>query len=184
MEPEENEESNLLAGVAAGDRKAYEALFRKYYAPMVLFEDGMLKERADSEDVVIDLFCSLWNKRAQLGEVTREKNYLFALLRNRIVDVLRHRKRYKREELHDSIPDTSAEDSMFEVELYVELKEAIENLPKKCAEVLRLKMEGCSDREISERLGIQYETVRSHTKRGVMLIRKRFGKIFSVTFFI
>ena len=97
---------------------------------------------------------------------------------------MRQKQRYRREELQESIPDISPEETLFEVELYVELDEAIETLPKKCAEVLRLKMEGYSDREISEKLGIQYETVRSHTKRGVLLIRKRFGKIYSITLFL
>ena len=65
----------------------------------------------------------------------------------------------------------------------MQLREAIENLPKKCAEVLRLKMEGLDDHEIAKRLGIQYETVRSHTKRGVVLLREKFDKTFLLLFF-
>ena len=180
---EKDEDRALLAAIAKGDRKAYEALFRKYYAPMVLFADGMLRDRAESEDVVVEFFCTLWTKRGHLKEVENGKTYLYAALRNRVVDALRERQRFRREELTDSIPDVSPAETMEEVELYVELERAIDNLPKKCAEVLRLKMEGKSDREISEQLGIESETVRSHTKRGVLLIRKRFGKIYSITFF-
>lgn len=181
---EKEEDRKLLAAIAQGDKKAYEALFRKYYAPMVLFADGMLRDRMESEDIVVDFFCALWNKREQLNQIGNGKSYLFTLLRNRVIDALRQKQRYRREELQESIPDISPEETLFEVELYVELDEAIETLPKKCAEVLRLKMEGYSDREISEKLGIQYETVRSHTKRGVLLIRKRFGKIYSITLFL
>ena len=181
---EKEEDKKLLAAIAQGDKKAYEALFRKYYAPMVLFADGMLKEKMESEDIVVDFFCDLWNKRTQLSQVENGKNYLFTLLRNRIIDTLRRKQRYRVEELQDSIPDISPEETMFEVELYVELDKAIESLPKKCAEVLRLKMDGFTDKEIAEKLGIQYETVRSHTKRGVLLIRKRFGKIYSITLFL
>lgn len=180
---EKDEDRALLAAIAKGDRKAYEALFRKYYAPMVLFADGMLRDRAESEDVVVEFFCTLWTKRGHLKEIENGKTYLYAALRNRVVDALRERQRFRREELTDSIPDVSPAETMEEVELYVELERAIDNLPKKCAEVLRLRMEGKSDREISEQLGIEYETVRSHTKRGVLLIRKRFGKIYSITFF-
>lgn len=175
---------NLLSQIATGDTRAYDMLFRKYYSAMVLYADRMLKERADSEDVVVDLFYFLWNNRTQLKEVKSEENYLYTLLHHRIIDVLRNKKRMRFEELSESIAQESPEDAMFEVELYAQLNQAIEKLPQKCAEVLRLKMEGYEDREISEKLGIQYETVRSHTKRGIILIRKRFGKIYSIILFI
>lgn len=177
-------QDNLLAQIAMGNADAYDSLFRKYYSPMVLYADRMLKERADSEDVVGDLFYSLWSNRARLKEVKSEESYLFTLLHHRVIDVLRTRKRVRFEELSESVAQESPEETIFEVDLYAQLHQAIEKLPQKCAEVLRLKMEGYEDREISEKLGIQYETVRSHTKRGTMLIRKRFGKIHSVILFL
>lgn len=175
---------DLLKRIASGDSQAYDCLFRKYYGPMVVYADRMLNHKSESEDLVIDLFCTLWNKRNQLQNIQSEENYLFILLRNKIIDLLRKQKRFKSEKLVDSFAEESVEDTTFEVELYVQLNEAIEHLPKKCAEVLRLKMEGLEDREISEKLGIRYETVRSHTKRGIMLIRKKFGKIYSITVFV
>ena len=153
---------NLLVRIAAGDSAAYDLLFRKYYASMVLYADRVLKSKSESEDLVVDLFCSLWNKRSQLYEVKSEQGYIFALLRNKVIDLLRYKKRYRQEELMDFVSEESIEETIFEVELYAQLNEAIENLPKKCAEVLRLKMEGFDDHEIAKRLGIQYETVRSH----------------------
>ena len=48
---EKEEDRKLLAAIAQGDKKAYEALFRKYYAPMVLFADGMLKDRMESAGI-------------------------------------------------------------------------------------------------------------------------------------
>lgn len=175
---------NLLVRIAAGDSAAYDLLFRKYYASMVLYADRVLKSKSESEDLVVDLFCSLWNKRSQLHEVKSEQGYIFALLRNKVIDLLRYKKRYRQEELMDFVSEESIEETIFEVELYAQLNEAIENLPKKCAEVLRLKMEGFDDHEIAKRLGIQYETVRSHTKRGVVLLRGKFDKTFLVLFFL
>ena len=174
---------NLLVRIAAGDTVAYDPLFRKYYASMGLYADRMLKSKSESEDLVVDLFCSLWNKRSQLYEVKSEQGYIFTLLRNKVIDLLRYKKRFQQEELMDFVSEESIEETIFEVELYVQLREAIENLPKKCAEVLRLKMEGLDDHEIAKRLGIQYETVRSHTKRGVVLLREKFDKTFLLLFF-
>ena len=167
---------NLLARIAAGDTAAYDLLFRKYYASMVLYTDNILKNKSESEDLVSDLFCTLYNKRAKLAEVKFEKSYMFTLLHNRVIDVLRRKKRFQQEELRDFVSEDSVEEVIFEVELYARLNEAIDHLPRKCADVLRLKMEGLDDCEIAEKLGIQYETVRSHVKRGVGILRGKFDK--------
>ena len=175
---------NLLARIAAGDTAAYDLLFRKYYASMVLYTDNILKNKSESEDLVSDLFCTLYNKRAKLAEVKFEKSYMFTLLHNRVIDVLRRKKRFQQEELRDFVSEDSVEEVIFEVELYARLNEAIDHLPRKCADVLRLKMEGLDDCEIAEKLGIQYETERSHVKRGVGILRGKFDKTLLLYIFL
>ncbi len=168
--------SNLITRIAKGDQTAYEELFRRYYASMVLYADNLLHDKEESEDIVIDVFTDLWQKRNTFANIQSDKSFLFILLRNRVIDALRVKSRIRQEELTDVFLDEPVEDTMFEVELYAQLKAEIDRLPEKCAEVLRLKLEGLDDHEISKQLGIQYETVRSHTKRGISLLRKRFDK--------
>ena len=45
-------------------------------------------------------------------------------------------------------------------------------------------MEGLDDCEIAEKLGIQYETVRSHVKRGVGILRGKFDKTLLLYIFL
>lgn len=174
---------NLLVRIAAGDTVAYDQLFRKYYASMVLYADRCLKvsPRVKIWWLIYFVLCGISDH--SYNEVKSEQGYIFTLLRNKVIDLLRYKKRFQQEELMDFVSEESIEETIFEVELYVQLREAIENLPKKCAEVLRLKMEGLDDHEIAKRLGIQYETVRSHTKRGVVLLREKFDKTFLLLFF-
>lgn len=168
---EEKNVRDLLGRMALGDRKAYEELFRTHYASMVLYANRLMKDKAESEDLVADLFYDLWSKRQQLSAVKSDRNYLFVLLRNRIVDFLRREHRIRKEELADYASEDSVENAIFEVELYKQLYDAIETLPKKCAEVFRLKLQGLDDHEIAKILQIEYETVRSHSKRGISLLR-------------
>ena len=165
----------LLPQVAVGNEVAYDTLFRRYYAPMVLYADSRLHDREESEDIVTDLFCALWQKKQSLSDVRSDKDYLFILLRNRLVDHLRRGQSFRREELTDVYQDEPLEDTIFEVELYARLKEEIDRLPVKCAEVMRLKLEGWDDKEIAQLMNIGYETVRTHTKRGISLLRKKFS---------
>ena len=168
--------SSLMVRMSEGDSSAYDLLFRRYYAPMVLYADNLLHDREESEDLVIDLFTSLWQKRATLSDIKSDKSFLFILLRNKVIDTLRIKSRFRHEELTDSFFEESEEDTVSEIELYARLKAEIDKLPLKCAEVLRLKLDGLTDHEISEQINIQYETVRSHVKRGISLLRKKFDK--------
>ena len=117
----------------------------------------------------------MWQKKQTLSDVRSDKDYLFILLRNRLVDHLRRGQSFRREELTDVYQDEPLEDTIFEVELYARLKEEIDRLPVKCAEVMRLKLEGWDDKEIAQLMNIGYETVRTHTKRGISLLRKKFS---------
>ena len=168
--------SSLMVRMSEGDSTAYDTLFRRYYASMVLYADNLLHDKEESEDLVIELFTSLWQKRHTLSNIKSDKSFLFILLRNKVIGTLRVKARFRQEELTDTFREESIEETIFEVELYTRLKAEIEKLPLKCAEVLRLKLDGLDDHEISEQMNIQYETVRSHTKRGISLLRKKFDK--------
>lgn len=168
--------SGLMVRISEGDSTAYDTLFRRYYASMVLYADHFLHDKEESEDLVIDLFTSLWQKRKTFSNIKSDKSFLFILLRNKVIDFLRVKARFRKEELTDIFFEESVEETIFEVELYTRLKEEIDKLPRKCAEVLRLKLDGLDDHEISEQMNLQYETVRSHTKRGIALLRKKFDK--------
>lgn len=168
--------TGLIQRLSKGDSSAYDTLFRRYYASMVLYADNLLHDKEESEDLVIDLFTTLWQKRNTLPNIKSDKSFLFVLLRNKVIDTLRFKARFHQETLNDTLLEASIEDTIFEVELYTQLKDEIDKLPSKCAEVLRLKLDGLNDHEISELTHTQYETVRSHTKRGISLLRKKFNK--------
>ena len=155
----------------------FDDFFRQYYVPMVIFADRTLHDRHASENVVQDAFVKLWQQydaKSRHGEL---KNYLFLMVRNRLIDELRRRKveqRYIAEAA--DVASESVTDHVFEMELYEQLYAAIEQLPRKNAEVMRLKLMGMSNEDIADRLGIKYEPVHSHLRHGVAALRKKFDK--------
>lgn len=144
---------------------------------MVIFADRTLHDRQTSENVVQDVFAKLWQQYDEMREKEDLKNYLFVMVRNKILDELR-RKRVELKYLSraaDFISE-SVEDNTFEMDLYDRLYEAIRQLPKKNAEVMRLKLMGMSNEDIAERLGIKYETVHSHLRHGITSLREKFDR--------
>lgn len=162
----------------------YEMLFRDYYAPMVLYADKSLKDRQLAEDVVQDVFSRLIQKGRDFELGNKTKHLLFTMLRNQVIDVIRQNKRRKLEPVKETPDEFSIEDAVFEIELYQRLYKAVETLPRKNRCVMQMKLQGMSDAEIAESLGIGYETVRSHVKNGIISLRGKFSDSLLIILFL
>ncbi len=99
----ENEVSpeELLARIAAGCKDAFSKLYDDFSAALFGITLGILKNHAEAEETLQDLFVSIWEKASrydsQHGKAT---TWLITMARNRAIDRLRSRQR--REKLHAS----------------------------------------------------------------------------------
>lgn len=81
----------LLERLAAGDRQAFDDLYR-HYVPAVYRNAFMLvKDREDAEDIVQDTFLALWHKRMTLAGRESVDGWLFVTCHNRCINNLRRR---------------------------------------------------------------------------------------------
>ncbi|MBR1463237.1 MAG: sigma-70 family RNA polymerase sigma factor [Prevotella sp.] len=152
----------------------FDALFRMYYAPMVLFATRMVKEKETAEDMVQEVFMQLLSRKDSISVKRNMRNYLITILHNRIIDLMRRNKNLPTERINEQTMEETVEETAFEVDLYARLYEEIEKLPVKNAQVMKLKMEGKDNHEIADILGIKYETVRSHVKHAISSLRNKF----------
>ena len=156
--------------------ESFDSLFRQFYAPMVLYADCRLNNREQAEDVVQDVFSKLLESDFSIADTQKIRNYLFTVLKNKIIDIFRYNQRHQRGELLDSPSDESIEESIFELELYERLYEEVKTLPVKISEAMQLRMQGYDDHEIAEMQNINYNTVRSRIHKGIKLLRGKFDK--------
>lgn len=80
----------LLQRIRDGDEGAFDALFRRYYSPLVGFAEAMLRGTGTAEDIVQDVLLELWRRRAILDTGVSCKAYLFRAVRNRALNAIRH----------------------------------------------------------------------------------------------
>lgn len=160
-----SDDQHLLGLLVQGSESAFEQLYMKYHRAAVDFCQSFLKDRAESESVVQDVFVQFWEKRALFSVNIHFKSYLFASLRNKIFDYLKSVKR-----------DEAATDRLWEKvewmrqhpeedlqqERLIRLFNAIEELPDGRRRILELRyLEGCSYEEIADKLQISTNTVKN-----------------------
>ena len=127
----------------------------------------------DPADIVQESFLRVWKARAA-APVRSAKSFLFQIARRLAIDVIRRRRvagdlavcEIDVRSVLDDGPD-AADAACRNEELWL-LAQAIAALPARCREVMILrKIEGLSQKEIAERLGITEGTVQVHIGRGL-----------------
>ena len=70
-----------------------ELLYGKFYRKLYLYAHTYLEDKEEARDVVSELFLQLWDKWEQDKNQSRQpsQTYLYAMLRNRCIDIVRHR---------------------------------------------------------------------------------------------
>jgi RNA polymerase sigma-70 factor (ECF subfamily) len=80
----------LLARVATGDRAAFESLYRDTSPTLLGICLRVLSDRAEAEDVLQDVFVSVWSRAAQFdARRAHAISWLCTIARNRAIDRLR-----------------------------------------------------------------------------------------------
>ena len=69
------------------DVAIFEKLFNTYYSGLVVYASRFTKDTAVAEDIVSDVFVSVWENRSVLY-LENTKSYLFSAVRNRSLNYL------------------------------------------------------------------------------------------------
>jgi RNA polymerase sigma-70 factor (ECF subfamily) len=86
------DDGTLVARARDGDVPAYEELVLRYQGPMYRLALRMLGNRADAEDVVQEVFLSVWRRLAQLQDDGAFVAWLYRMTTNRCLNVIRARR--------------------------------------------------------------------------------------------
>src|SRR5688500_4212180 len=72
------------------DKHAFDHLFRSNYPKLVEFARGLVDSNAIAEELVQDVFTSIWIARDSWSPAGGDKVYLYAAVRNRAIRHSRH----------------------------------------------------------------------------------------------
>jgi RNA polymerase sigma-70 factor, ECF subfamily len=163
---EDASDSDLLVRVAARDRLAFEAIYRRYVRSVYGLALRRIRDRQRAEDAVQETFTAVWRSAASYKpERGPAAPWLYAIARNAIVDRLRVRSETVAEVPEvaslEAGPAERAESSYVSWRVH----RAMEELPDKEREVLELAYwSGMSQSEVAEYLHIPLGTVKTRTR--------------------
>lgn len=122
---------------------------------------------ADTDDIVQEACLRVWRRR-RAGRVTQARGLLYAIARNLAVDLIRHRQRVPiadvtREQAWAVPDERDTAEAVARTQEWRLLAEAIDLLPTRCREVVRLRrLEGWRTAETARQLGVAESTVENH----------------------
>jgi RNA polymerase sigma-70 factor (ECF subfamily) len=169
---------NLARDPEPGEETTYDHLFREYFPALCYFARRFLKQGHDPEDLVMDCFTKLWEKKVSLQPPETVKTFLYTTVRNACIDLLRKKNIpfFPVGSQEDTLTDTEADfiTLLVEAEVIREIFSAAEHLPQQIRKVFQLYfVEGKNEREISEELKTSYHTVRNQRQRAVALLKEK-----------
>ncbi|MBX2899275.1 MAG: RNA polymerase sigma-70 factor [Cyclobacteriaceae bacterium] len=171
-------EKQVLEKFRQGNQSSFEMIFRAYYQPLCRYAFTFLKDKEEAEEVVQAAFISVWEKRTLIQIETSLKAYLYRMVRNSCINVLKHEKVKQQHVAHQLyVGDTTTDAVMHTLqaaELEVKITEAMQTLPDQCRLVFQLsRFEELKYQEIADQLKISIKTVENHMGKALKLMREQ-----------
>lgn len=168
-----------------GNEEELRLFYNKYFSLFVSFADQLLPPNEDGKDVVHDVFVNYWEKREQLKDLISIQAFFYKSIRNRCLNVLRHRKvhdQYTEEYLRRANDVEFLHDTILKKEAFFIIYEEISRLTGTEQRVMQLVLDGMSNDEIATELGMAVATVKTHKAKSYAALRKRLKEVMVLLF--
>jgi len=181
-------DSELVDLLKLGDRLAINEIYKRYQGILYSHAYRRLSDREEVRDIIQDLFTSLWDNRARLQLQGNLSAYLYASVRNRVLNQYRNKK--VRDNFAASLQEfidlgeNLVEESLHERELSLLIEQEIAALPEQMRLVFEMsrKLE-MTHNEIAAELNLSPHTVRNQVHNALKILRAKFSGHHLMTLF-
>lgn len=174
-----------LDRLRSGDETVFNLIYQEYWASLYSAAYNHIRSREVAEELVQDLFATLWLKRAQLTIHTSLRGYLHTAIRHQIYDYMD--KQAVRQRVHQDLltqNDTfsyATDQTVAYDELQTHLTDAVSQLPQPAQAVFRLsRYEHLSTQVIAQRLDLSPKMVEYHLTRALKLLRGQLKELITI----
>lgn len=148
------------------------------YQELKAFVGRRVKNPADAEDIVHDVFVKVQSRHSQLREQEKLIGWIYRITRNSILDY------YRRQ--HVALNRIYATEDNDDYNVFTDcvafcITEMIDTLPSPYREALQqAELSNIPQKEIAVRLGISYSGLKSRVQRGREMLRKKMEKRYHI----
>lgn len=182
-------EAALIKRLQAGDEPAFEAIFNKYSPKLYSVAQRILREPADAEEVIQEVFLTVFRKAETFQGHSQFSTWLYRLTVNEALGKIRRSKNKQKEVVYEEFLPKFADDGHHAVRPVIDWSATVEEeyAGKELRQLLaaaldRLKpldksvvvlsdVEGMSDKEIAEILNLTVSAVKTRLHRARLFLR-------------
>ncbi|WP_020600157.1 RNA polymerase sigma-70 factor [Spirosoma panaciterrae] len=170
-------DSELTYFLKESDKKAFEEIYNRYWYKLFCVAYHETGSREDAEELVHDLFESLWNKRQQTT-IQHLSSYLVVSIKHLSTNYIKSKitqRRYQEylilHELHQAeLTDETVQFS----DLSKAVEEVMKKLPEKTCEVFKLsRFENQPVKSIARQLNLSEKAVEYHITKSLKVLQEQ-----------
>jgi RNA polymerase sigma-70 factor (family 1) len=165
----------LIKLLKGDDEAALNQIYLRYWKCLYLSALRKVRLKEIAEDLVQNIFISLWDRR-QISDIVHLDCYLQTAIKYQVINYLKSKilgyKYLQLSALDETGEDASAESSLIIHDLTIAIDKAVQVLPQKTQLVFRLsRFENHSVKEISQRMKISEKAVEYHITQSLKTLR-------------
>jgi RNA polymerase sigma-70 factor (ECF subfamily) len=168
-------DDQLLKLLLEDDMSAFEAIYHRYWPRLYAMGYKRLKEKETAEELVQDLFSSLWINRHTVV-IQNLSSYLFSSMKYKVINYMRHeivKQNYVTQALavREGI-DNSTEENVLLHDLQLAFDREVSKLPAACQTVFKLsRQHNLSMKQVAGQLGLSEKTVENQLGKAFKVLR-------------
>lgn len=181
-----NDEVELMKRIQARDADALEELYGLYKQLLFGMVLSIVKRRKEAEDVLQEVFVTIWNKADSFDENRGNVySWIITLTRNKAIDRIRS-KGYKTQDkasvsIHESLFTLEGDNlDPLETTIFSDraelVKKALQEIPETQSQVIKIAYyRGMTQAEIADHLDLPLGTVKTRTRQGMIKLKRILG---------
>jgi RNA polymerase sigma-70 factor (ECF subfamily) len=169
------------------DHGAFTEIYDRYMGLLYLHTLKMVKDEHEAEDIIHELFISLWVNAAEITINITLSAYLYRAVKNKVLNLLAHQK--IRGIYLDSLQEYinagnwNTDELVRARELAFQIEKEVTLMPPKMRQVFELSRNvGLSHKEISDLLNISDKTVKKQINNALKILRLKINLFLTVLF--
>lgn len=177
-------DSKTVMAFKDGDIEAFSLIYREYYAFAVKFAYRYVWDESIAQDIVQDVFISLWGARKNIDPSRQIEAYIMASVRNKCINWIKEElnKRKAKGNITNKVLKIGMEqlesrnpviDTVLLEDLNRRMHEALNSMPEKTREAFMLNRFGnMSYQQIAERHGVSEKNIEYRIMSALRILRK------------
>ena len=183
----ELQDHTLTAQLTKRDSSAFEEVFKMYFKNLHAYACTILKDEADAEEAVQQVFFKLWERAEHLSFSGSVAAYLYRAVHNQCLNQLKHQQVKANHQLHVAYrmknESVNGPVKMISKELEQKIREALNELPEQCRTIFQLsRFEEMKYREIADQLDISIKTVENQMGKALKQLRLKLVDFLTLLF--